>query len=77
MSTKLPPPPRKNQKGEPPTVNEIKANLEKPEPNELANLNFKVPADFKKDFKIAAANYGKSQVDLLQEIFRFWSERRG
>ncbi len=42
---KPPPPPRKkSNKGEPPNQKEIKANLKKPEPGELANLNFKVPA---------------------------------
>ena len=75
---KPPPPPRKkSNKGEPPNQKEIKANLQKPEPGELANLNFKVPATFKRDFKIAAATYGKTQVDLLQEIFEFWSKHHG
>ena len=75
---KAPPPPRKkSHKGEPPTNQETKANLNKPEPGELANLNFKVPATFKRDFKIAAATYGMSQVELLKEIFEFWSENHG
>ena len=74
---KAPPPPRKSQKGEPPSPEESKANLNKPEPGELANLNFKVPATFKRDFKIAAATYGMSQVDLLKEIFEFWSSNHG
>ncbi len=75
---KAPPPPRKkSNKGEPPTPQETKANLNKPEPGELANLNFKVPATFKRDFKIAAATYGMNQVELLKEIFEFWSENHG
>jgi hypothetical protein len=74
---KAPPPPRKSQKGEPPAPEETLANLNKPEPGELANLNFKVPATFKRDFKIAAATYGVSQVELLKEIFEFWSDNRG
>ena len=74
---KAPPPPRKSRKGEPPSPEESKANLSKPEPGELANLNFKVPATFKRDFKIAAATYGMSQVDLLKEIFEFWSSNHG
>ena len=77
MATKPPPPPRKSQKEDPPAMTETKANLEKPEPSELANLNFKVPSEFKRDFKIAAATFGKSQVELLQEMFRFWSEHHG
>lgn len=75
MATKTPPPPRRQvDKGEPPSINEIKANLEKPEPGKTENLNFKVPAEFKRDFKIAAAHRGISLVDLLQETFTYWSQ---
>ncbi len=78
MATKPPPPPRKKpNKGEPPTIEETKGNLDKPEPGEIVNLNFKVPAEFKKDFKIAAATYGCSQTELLQRIFKFWTENQG
>lgn len=75
MATKPPPPPRKPGKGEPPASDETKSNLEKPEPGELVDLNFKVSKEFRKDFKIAAATRGVKQIELLQEIFRFWSER--
>ncbi len=44
---------------------------------EIVNLNFKVPAEFKKDFKIAAATYGCTQVELLQRVFKFWTEHHG
>ncbi|MHC5771409.1 hypothetical protein [Nostoc sp.] len=77
MSTKPPPPPRKPSKGEPPTIKETKDNLEKPDPGEISNLNFKVPAEFKKDFKIAAATYGCTQVELLQRIFKYWTDNHG
>ncbi len=77
MATKPPPPPRKPNKGEPPSIEEIKDNLEKPEPGGAVNLNFKVPAEFKKDFKIAAATYGCTQVELLQRIFKYWNEHHG
>lgn len=76
MPTNTPPPPRRQKtKGEPPTSATTKSNLTKPEPGKLVDLNFKVPAEFRKNFKIAAATQGKSQVDLLQEIFQFWSAR--
>ena len=68
------PTPKKTNEDEHSNQEKIKANLKKPEPGELTNLNFKVPATFKRDFKIAAATYGKTQVDLLQEIFEFWSQ---
>ena len=77
MATKPPPPPRKSSKGEPPKSNEARSNLVKPEPAKLVDLNFKVSAEFKKNFKIAAATQGISQKDLLQEIFKHWSERKG
>ncbi|MHC5609725.1 MAG: hypothetical protein ACYTXA_01475 [Nostoc sp.] len=54
---------RKPIKGEPPSINETKDNLEKPEPGEITNLNFEVLAEFKKDFKIVAATYGCTQVE--------------
>jgi hypothetical protein len=77
MATKPPPPPRKPSKGEPPAADETKSNLDKPEPGSLVDLNFKVPFEFRKNFKIAAATQGMNQTELLQEIFRFWSERNG
>lgn len=77
MATKPPRPPHKSNKGEPPSIDETKSNLEKPDPGEITNLNFKVPAEFKRDFKIAAATYGCTQVELLQRIFKFWTENQG
>ncbi|MHC5718364.1 MAG: hypothetical protein ACYTX0_41365 [Nostoc sp.] len=77
MSTKPPPPPRKPSKGEPPSIKETKDNLDKPDPGETANLNFKVPAEFKRDFKIAAATYGCTQVELLQRVFKYWTDNHG
>ena len=78
MATKTPPPPKKKSgKGEPPKSNETRSNLVKPEPAKLVDLNFKVPAEFRKDFKIAAATQGLKQVELLQEIFEYWSQAKG
>jgi hypothetical protein len=74
MATQTPPPPRSNSKGLPPKIEEVRANLDKPDPGKAENLNFKVTAEFKRDFKIAAANRGLNQVELLQEIFMFWSQ---
>ncbi|MBL1203110.1 MAG: hypothetical protein FWK04_29575 [Nostoc sp. GBBB01] len=77
MSTKPPPPPGKGSKGEPPSIEQTKSNLQKLEPGETVNLNFKVPAEFKRDFKIAAATYGCTQVELLQRIFKYWTDNQG
>jgi hypothetical protein len=36
-----------------------------------------VPAEFKRYFKIAAATYGMTQSDLLQQAFSDWLQRHG
>jgi hypothetical protein len=40
-------------------------------------LNFRVPAEFKRDFKIAAATQGITQSELLQQAFSEWRQRHG
>ena len=79
MPTQPPPPPRRPQptKGDPPDRVETKSNLVKPEPLGTVALNFRVPAEFKRDFKIAAAMHGITQSELLQQAFRQWQERNG
>jgi len=52
-------------------------NLEKTEPGSLKPLNFKVPADFHRDFKVYASQQGISMLDLLQEGFKVLREHRG
>ena len=61
------PPPR--GKGEPPQAGSTLGNLEKPESEALVPLNFKVPASFRKDFKITAAQRGKDKVEQLYEAY--------
>lgn len=78
MATKPPPPPRKSDpKGKPPERADAKVNLVKPEPREIVALNFRVPAEFKKDFKIAAATLGITQSELLQQAFKLWQQQKG
>ncbi|GAB5480142.1 MAG: hypothetical protein Marn2KO_36090 [Marinobacter nauticus] len=78
MATKPPPPPRKAApKGAPPARGETKTNLAKPQPAEIVALNFRVPADFKRDFKVAAATMGITQSELLKQAFRLWAEKQG
>jgi hypothetical protein len=43
----------------------------------LKPLNFKVAADFHREFKVYASQQGISMVDLLQEGFKSLRERRG
>jgi hypothetical protein len=78
MPTQTPPPPRRQPtKGEPPERLDIRNNLIKPEPTGSVALNFRVPAEFKRDFKVAAAIHGVTQSELLQLAFRQWRERNG
>jgi len=42
----------------------------------MAALNFRVPAEFKKNFKIAAATYGIKQSELLQQLFSEWLKQQ-
>jgi hypothetical protein len=54
---------------------EKRTNLEKPDPANIVALNFRVPSEFKRDFKIASATYGITQSELLQQAFRMWQEK--
>lgn len=75
---KVPPPKRGKGKGEPPQQGKetTKGNLTKPGAGDLANLNFKVPVEFKREFKVAAASLDLSQVDFLKQIFEYWSREQ-
>jgi hypothetical protein len=73
---RVPPPVRKG-KGEPPAPAEALDNLERPEASRLKPLNFKVSADFHREFKTFAAINGMSMLDVLLESFRQYRERKG
>ena len=73
----VPPPTKRSRKGLPPAVEMTVGNLEKTEPGSLKPLNFKVPADFHRDFKVYASQQGISMLDLLQEGFKVLREHRG
>ena len=53
------------------------SNLNKPEPATLTPMNFRVPEEFHREFKLYAVQHGISMVDLLQESFRLLKEQRG
>ena len=76
MPTSVPAPLR-TTKGEPPAREETRDNVRKPELARMVALNFRVPAEFKKNFKIAAATYGVKQSELLQQAFAEWLQRHG
>ena len=57
----------KSRKGTPPPA--PASNLRKPTPDELIPLNFKVPAEFARDFKVYAAMHDMKLIDLLKASF--------
>ena len=71
------PPPKKSLKGIPPLPVITVANLDKREPTSLTPMNFKVPEEFHREFKLYAVQHGMSMVDLLQESFRRFKVQRG
>lgn len=67
---KIPPPkPAKSKKGSPPTPQQAPANLDKSDPSDLKPLNFKVPAEFHREFKTYAATHAMSMLELLRQGF--------
>ena len=74
MATNIP---KKTRKGTPPAPAETKDTLSRPEPGATVALNFRVTAEFKRDFKVTAAMKGITQSQLLQDAFREWMERHG
>lgn len=71
------PPPLRRGKGEPPSQMAALDNLARPEAIRLKPLNFKVPADFHREFKTFAAMNGMSMLDVLIESFRNYREHKG
>ena len=71
------PPPKKTRKGAPPSPEKTLGNLEKPELAALAPLNFKVPRDFRREFKTYASQHDMKMVELLQEGFRLIKGQHG
>lgn len=77
MAKVAPPPAAKSRKGAPPPLARTIGNLDKPEPTNLQPLNFKVPPDFKREFKTYAAQQGTTMTELLLEGFKLLKEQRG
>ena len=68
-------PERVSGKGEPPTVR-ASQNLSRPDREILKPLNFRVPGEFHRMFKIYAAERGMSMVDLLRESFEAYRRQQ-
>jgi hypothetical protein len=64
------PPPPKRSKGAPPAASDTLSALPRGGGSERDTpLNFRVTKSFKRDFKVAAAQRGLSQVELLERLF--------
>jgi hypothetical protein len=70
MMAVAPPPPSKRDKGTPPpSADTFGALPGASSPIRDTPLNFRVEKTFRRDFKIAAAKLGISQVELLERLF--------
>ena len=74
-------PVKKKVKGTPPTTasgpTTVTNNTDKAAKGDLIPLNFAVPAEFKKDFKLFATMNDIAMVDLLKKSFEFYKENKG
>lgn len=74
MATNAKPP--KKRKGAPPKAEQpLKNNLEKPAADELIGLHFKVPPEFRQQYRIYAAEKNMSLVEVLKQSFDVYREQ--
>ncbi|MCE1119081.1 hypothetical protein [Pseudomonas sp. NMI795_08] len=52
-------------------------NTDRPAAGSLVPFNFAVPAEFKKAYKVAAAELDMSMVDVLKESFELFKRQHG
>ena len=78
---KTPPPKNKPSKGAPPTDNNetgaVGNNIKKPASGEYKPLNFKVDAEFNREFRTFAASHDMKLNELLREAFELYREHKG
>jgi len=68
--------PSSNRKGTPPPEFEPSVNLNRSSDVDLKPMNFKVKAEFKREFKTFATSLDMSMVQLLQECFEHYKHSR-
>jgi len=59
------------------TPHTVGNNTSKAGNSELVPLNFKVPAEFKRDLKSFSAGHDMSMVDVLKEAFELYRAQKG
>ena len=74
-ATKVPAPKKKREA--PPQIEETPQNLEKTPPLETETLNFKVTAEFKREYKVYAISRGMTMIEFLQKSYKLYKERHG
>ena len=67
------PPKQRGTKGTPEAL-VPSTNLDKKSPQESVPLNFRVPAEFRRDLKLEAAEKEISQLELLYRMREFWKQ---
>lgn len=70
-------PQRSAGKGLPPSEIERSSNLAKSNDGDTIHLTFKVPKEFKKDFRGQAYEEEISMTDLLKKCFALYREAKG
>jgi hypothetical protein len=75
-ATKVPPAPKRLREA-PPPLEETPQNLEKAPPLATETLNFKVTAEFKREFKVYAASRDMTMIELLEESYQLYKQRHG
>ncbi len=67
--------PARKRKGPPPPAEVTSTNLSKLSDTDLVAMNFRVPAEFRKNMKQYAAALGVSMTELLMEAFEEYRSR--
>lgn len=66
---------KRTTKGTPPPPEAASENLTRTTDQTLRPLNFKVPADFRKQYKLYAMEHDISMVELLKKSFEHYRNR--
>ena len=68
---------RTSQKRAPQSLAKAAEPISSSASTEFTPLNFKVPQNFHRDFKIFAAQHSKKMVEVLQEAFALLKDKYG
>lgn len=69
-----------NSKGAPPAPAQssvVGNNTSKPEAGEQVPLNFRVPAEMRREFRVFSAEHDINQVEMLKEMWEMYKAAKG